>query len=76
MKRNILNRRRPNGFYQMVFDLLPGVKFSRGLISMVKRGQRVNDMVLLAIITADHNLTHDKQKIKCPELPQIEGFKK
>jgi hypothetical protein len=58
-------RRHPNGFYQDVRDLLP-FRVSNTMIAYVKKGQRCNDTILLAIITADHNLQH--QKIKIPKL--------
>jgi hypothetical protein len=53
---------RPNGFYQLVMDQMPGIRVSKSLIAMVKCGQRNNDAVLMAIIQADHILSNGGNK--------------
>jgi len=44
------------GFSNEVQKHLGNVKVSRSLICMVRKGQRKNDAVLMAIIEVDHKL--------------------
>lgn len=48
------NRTAPNGFYKAVVRYLGNVSVSPQHVSAVRKGQRKNDALLLAIITVDH----------------------
>lgn len=60
MQSKMNRKRRPQGFRNLVRKFLGNVKISNSHIENVKRGVRRNDAVLLAIIQADHALTHSK----------------
>lgn len=56
---------RPSGFYNAVKERLGNDNVSSSVISMVKRGKRTNDAVLLAVIEVDHNwkeIQHERLK--------------
>lgn len=44
----------PHDFNKRVLNILPFKRFSTSYVTMVRKGKRKNDDVLLAIITVDH----------------------
>jgi hypothetical protein len=57
----------PYGFLKEVQNRI-GIKVSRNYISMVRRGLRTNDAVLMAIIETEHNwkqIEYNKIKSLC-----------
>lgn len=54
----------PQGFNTAVMESL-GTTVSRSYVTMVRKGQRTNDSVLMEIIKTDHNwkqIEHDRVK--------------
>jgi nicotinamide mononucleotide adenylyltransferase len=56
----------PNGFNQAVMDRFKGkTRPSSSYVSMVRRGIRKNDAVLMAIIEVDHNWNEmERERLK------------